>query len=135
MARIRTARVAEGIKQELAALLRTELRDPRIGFATVTRVEAAGDLQHARVFVSVLGDADSKRATMAALDHSAGYLRGEVARRLRLRVAPELVFRLDESGEYSAHIERVIRGLHEPPSTGQRGGAPEQQGGDPERQP
>ncbi|MCL6597327.1 30S ribosome-binding factor RbfA [Alicyclobacillus macrosporangiidus] len=112
MSRIRAQRVAEQMKKEIAELMRTELKDPRIGFATITRVEVAGDLQHAKVFVSVFGDADAKQGTIDALSRAAGFLRGEVARRLRMRVAPELVFRLDESGEYSAHIETVIRQLH-----------------------
>ncbi|MCL6516208.1 30S ribosome-binding factor RbfA [Alicyclobacillus sp.] len=112
MSRIRAQRVAEQMKKEIAALMRTELKDPRIGFATVTRVVVAGDLQHAKVFVSVLGDDQAKRGTMDALNRAAGFLRGEVARRLHMRIAPELVFRLDESGEYSAHIETVLRELH-----------------------
>ncbi|MDQ0189269.1 30S ribosome-binding factor RbfA [Alicyclobacillus cycloheptanicus] len=112
MARIRTARVAEQMKKEIADLLRTEVKDPRVGFATVTRVEVAGDLQHAKVYVSVYGDEASKQQTMQALERASGFLRGEVSRRLRMRVTPEMVFKLDESGEYSAHIETVLRELH-----------------------
>lgn len=112
MARIRTARVAEQMKKEIADLIRTEMKDPRIGFATVTRVEVAGDLQHAKVFVSVYGGASEKEQTVLALERAGGFIRGEVSRRLRLRVAPEMVFRLDESSEHSAHIETVLRDLH-----------------------
>lgn len=112
VARIRTARVAEQMKKEIAELIRAELKDPRIGFATVTRVEVAGDLQHAKVFVSVYGDSSEKQQTFEALERATGFIRGEVSRRLRLRVAPALAFRLDESSEYSAHIETVIRELH-----------------------
>lgn len=113
MARIRTARVAEQMKKEIADLVRTGIKDPRIGFATVTRVEVAGDLQHAKVFVSVYGDSTEKEQTLTALERATGFIRGEVSRRLRMRVAPELVFRLDESSEYSAHIESVLRELHD----------------------
>lgn len=112
MARIRTARVAEQMKKEIADMMRTDIKDPRVGFATITRVEVAGDLQHAKVFVSVYGDETSKAETMQALDRATGFIRGEVSRRLRMRVAPEVAFKLDESGEYSAHIETVLRGLH-----------------------
>ncbi|MCL6637400.1 MAG: 30S ribosome-binding factor RbfA [Alicyclobacillus sp.] len=113
MSRIRTQRVAEQMKKEIAALLRTEVKDPRLGFATVTRVELANDLQHAKVFVSVLGDDQAKKQTLDVLSRTAGYLRGEISRRLHMRLAPELVFKLDESGAYSAHIEAVLKQLHD----------------------
>lgn len=109
MSKIRIQRVAEQMKKEIADIVRTEIKDPRIGFATITHVEVAGDLQHAKVYVSVLGDEDSKRNTLDALSRSTGFIRGEVSRRLRMRVTPELGFKLDESGEYSTHIESVLR--------------------------
>lgn len=111
MARVRSERIAEQIKKEISELIRTDVKDPRIGFATITRVEVAGDLQHAKVYVSVYGSAEEKELTMTALGRAAGFLRGEVTRRLRMRVAPEMTFKLDESGEYSAHIESVLRTL------------------------
>lgn len=120
MARIRSARVGEQMKKEIADMLRTEIKDPRVGFATVTRVEVAGDLQHAKVYVSVYGDSAAKEQTMQALESAGGFIRGEVSRRLRMRVAPELVFKLDESGEYSAHIETMLRGLHQGGAAGPR---------------
>lgn len=109
MAKIRNQRVAEQMKKEIADIVRTQVKDPRVGFATITHVEVAGDLQHAKVYVSVLGDEDAKRNTMDALTRSSGFIRGEVSRRLRMRVTPELGFKLDESGEYSTHIESVLR--------------------------
>jgi ribosome-binding factor A len=112
MARIRNQRVAEQMKKEIADILRTEVKDPRMGFATITRVEVAGDLQHAKVYVSVLGDEESKADTIQALSRASGFIRGEVSRRLRMRLTPEISFKLDESGEYSAHIESVIRQIH-----------------------
>ncbi len=112
MARIRTQRVAEQMKKEISEVIRMEVKDPRVGFVTVTNVEVANDLQHAKVYVSVYGDKDSQQATMAALNKAVGYIRGEVGRRLRMRLTPEIVFRLDESGEYSDHINRVLRELH-----------------------
>ncbi|MCF8564796.1 30S ribosome-binding factor RbfA [Alicyclobacillus tolerans] len=109
MSRIRAQRVAEQMKKEIAELIRTELKDPGLGFITVTRVELTSDLQHAKVYASVLGDRDAKVHTMDALTRAAGFLRGEVSRRLRMRMTPDMVFKLDESGEYSAHIETVLR--------------------------
>ena len=111
MPRIRTQRIAEQMKKEVADVIRNSVKDPGIGFATVTRVEVANDLQHAKVFVSVFGTEDEKQQTIQALQRAVGFIRGEVSRRLRMRVTPEMTFRLDESGEYSAHIETVLKGL------------------------
>lgn len=116
MARIRQERVAEQMRKEISDLMRTEIKDPGIGFSTITRVEVAGDLQHAKVFVSVFGNDEEKKSTMAALTRAAGFIRGEVGRRLRLRISPELAFKLDESSEYSAHIETVLRRLESNPN-------------------
>ncbi|WAH35365.1 30S ribosome-binding factor RbfA [Alicyclobacillus dauci] len=112
MSRIRVQKVSEQMKKEISDILRTSLKDPRVGFATITRVEVSGDLQHAKVYVSVFGSHDEKEPSVAALSKASGFIRGEVARRLHMRVAPELMFRLDDSGEYSAHIERVLRTIH-----------------------
>lgn len=109
--RIRTQRIAEQMKKEVADVIRTGVKDPGLGFATVTRVEVANDLQHAKVFISVLGSEEEKHRTMEALQRAVGFIRGEVSRRLRMRVTPEMVFRLDESGEYSQHIETVLKSL------------------------
>lgn len=111
MPRVRVQRVAEQMKKEIAEVIRTEVKDPRIGFATITRVDVANDLQFAKVYVSVLGEEQSRQQTMDALQRALGFIRGEVSRRLRMRVAPELSLRLDESGEYSAHIEGMLRQL------------------------
>jgi ribosome-binding factor A len=107
--RIRVQRVAEQMKKEIADIIRTDVKDPGLGFTTVTHVEVAGDLQHAKVYVSVLGDKEAKQRTMEALTRATGYIRGEVSRRLRMRITPEMVFKLDESGEYSAHIQSVLK--------------------------
>ena len=109
--RIRTQRIAEQMKKEIADIIRNDVKDPGVGFSTVTRVEVANDLQHAKVFISVFGSEEEKGRTMGALDRAVGFIRGEVSRRLRMRVTPEMAFRLDESGEYSAHIESVLKGL------------------------
>lgn len=111
MAGIRHQRVAEQMKKELADIIRTEVKDHRIGFTTITRVEVSNDLQHAKVYVSVLGEEDQKELTLGVLERASGFIRGEASRRLRMRVTPEMVFVLDESGEYSAHIETVLRSI------------------------
>ncbi len=88
-----------------------DLKDPRLGLVTVTRVELSGDLRHARVLVSVLGDAEAQEKTLEGLSSAAGYLRGEIGRRLRLRRAPELVFILDRGAEESLKIEALLQKL------------------------
>lgn len=109
MSRIRVQKVSEQMKKEMADILRISLKDPRVGFATVTRVDVSGDLQHAKVYVSVLGSEEEKDESISALTKASGFVRGEIARRLHMRVAPELMFRLDDSGEYSARIEEVLK--------------------------
>jgi ribosome-binding factor A len=113
MAKIRVSRVGEQIKKEIVDIVRTELKDPRIGFVTITDVEASGDLQHATVYVSVLGDADKRKASMDALHKASGFIRSEVGRRVRLRRTPELHFKLDTSLDYSTRISEVLRDIQD----------------------
>lgn len=105
---VRRLRLAERIKTEVGDVLR-RLKDPRLGFASVVAVDLSGDLRHARVFVSVLGDDAAKQATMAALEHARGHVRTEVGRRVRMRHTPEIQFVLDESIEHGARISRLLR--------------------------
>ncbi len=112
MARIRVSRVGEQIKKELSQIIQQEIKDPRIGFVTVTTVEMSGDLQIAKVFVSVFGNPDEKQQTMAALEKATGYMRSEIGKRIRLRYIPELIFVMDESLEHSEHINRLLNDVH-----------------------
>jgi ribosome-binding factor A len=109
MARIRVSRVGEQIKKELSQILQQELKDPRIGFATITSVEMSGDLQHAKVYVSVMGDEEQKKNTLAALNKAKGFIRSEIGRRITLRHTPELVFKMDESIELGQYINQLLR--------------------------
>lgn len=108
MTSLRPTRVAEQMRVELAQLLRDEVHDPRIGFASVVKIEVAPDLRVAKVFISVLGDAAAKKNTMKGLESATGFLRGEVGNRLGLRFAPELRFTLDESIEHGARIAQLL---------------------------
>lgn len=108
MARIRASRVGEQVKKELSHVLQHEMKDPRIGFVTITAVEMSGDLQQAKVFISVLGDEEQKRQTLDGLDKAKGYLRTEVGRRIHLRHTPELMFKFDESIEHGQHISKLL---------------------------
>jgi ribosome-binding factor A len=97
------------MREEIATFLANDVKDPRImGLVTVTGVEITRDLRHAKVFVSVLGSESQRAATFEGLDNLASHLRGRVGRALRLRVAPEIEFRNDESVAHAAHIEQLL---------------------------
>jgi ribosome-binding factor A len=107
----RARRVGDQIQRELSQLIRTELKDPRVRLVTVTEVQVTRDLEHAKVFVSVLGSDDAS-AAVAALNHAAGHLRRLLGREMRLRVVPELQFAEDrvlvEGGRLSALISQAV---------------------------
>ena len=110
----RIDRVATLIKQELASLLaRHELRDPRIGFVTITDVKVSDDLKHAKVYYSVLGDDTVKEETAKGLEHSRGYLQQDLATNLKLRFTPRLAFSMDSSLDEGNKIDSIIRKIHE----------------------
>lgn len=105
----RPDRVAEAIREAVATFLAEGVKDPRImGLVTVTGAQVTRDLRHAKVFVSVLGSATERAATFDGLTSLAGYLRSHVGRELRLRVAPEITFQLDESIAYAARIDSLL---------------------------
>ena len=110
---VRIARLRELFKEEISAILQREMKDPRIGFVSITDVELSPDLRHAKVFVSILGDAEAKASTMAGLENARGFIRKELGRRIRLRYTPEVLFRLDESIERGARVQRLLRQVAE----------------------
>jgi ribosome-binding factor A len=108
----RTGRVGDLIRAELSDLLLRHVRDPRVRLVSVTDVEVSPDLRHAVVKVSVLGEEEQRLETIEALRHARGYLRTELARRLRMmRVTPELIFELDRGAEYSQRISEILESL------------------------
>jgi len=115
---LRREKLQELFKEEASAILQRRLRDPRIGFVSVTEVELSADLRHAKIFVSVLGDEEAKRRTMEALDRAAGFVRSELGRRVALRYTPEVLFRLDESIERGTRVVALLREVtqKEPPA-------------------
>lgn len=116
----RTDRLGDLIRNELSELLRREMRDPRVALATVSTVAVSADLSHAKVKISALGDEAARGETLRALAHARGFLRRELARRLDLRLTPELHFELDRGAEYSQRISDLLDSLHdaEPDSGG-----------------
>jgi ribosome-binding factor A len=108
----RTDRVSDLLRAELSDLLLREIHDPRVKLASVTGVEVTTDLKRAIVRISVLGDDAQRQETIEGLRHARGFLRTELARRLRLRATPELNFELDRGAEHSQRISDILEGLH-----------------------
>ncbi|MGH7636913.1 MAG: 30S ribosome-binding factor RbfA [Gemmatimonadaceae bacterium] len=110
----RADRVGEAIREEVARFLNEGAKDPRlVGLVTVTGVEVTRDLRHARVFVTILGSDSERAASIDALDSMKGHLRSRLAKTLRLRVAPELGFRVDDSVARAARIESLLAQVRE----------------------
>lgn len=109
MAFKRSQRVADQMQREIATMLLREVKDPRVGFVTLTEVRCADDLRNARVYVSVLGDERAKRQAMEGLASATPFIQREVGRRLGLRFTPELLFSLDESAERGVAMDQAIR--------------------------
>ncbi|HEU5195003.1 MAG TPA: 30S ribosome-binding factor RbfA [Methylomirabilota bacterium] len=105
----RLDRVNQLIKEEISTLLQRELKDPRLGFVTVTEVETSKDLRQAKVFVSVLGDAAQWKASMTALESARGFVRNWLRQHLDLRATPEIDFRADHSMEHAARIQNLLK--------------------------
>jgi len=102
-------RLAEALREEISAIIEGELADPRIGLATVTDVTLAPDGKSAHVLVSVVGDEKEARESLKGLTAAVGYIRHEIADRLRLRHAPELYFRLDKSEQFETRIDQLLK--------------------------
>jgi ribosome-binding factor A len=116
----RPDRVAEGIRMEVATFLAGDVKDPRVRgtLITVTGVDVTRDLGHATVFVSVMGTDEERESALAGLASTASHLRARVGRALRLRVAPEIAFRYDESVARAARIETLLASVRPPDPTG-----------------
>ncbi len=110
----RLDRVNQLIKEEVSMLLQRELKDPRLGFVTVTEVETTKDLRVAKIFVSVLGNESQWAASLAALVSARGFIRNWLRQHLDLRVTPDLDFRPDRSMEHAARIQELLKQLHGP---------------------
>ncbi len=109
----RPERLSALIQQTVADAISTKLKDPRIGFTTVTRVHVSPDGTHANVYVSVMGSEEEKKSALEGLKHASGFLRTYVANNLHLRTAPELHIELDRGLEHSARIEEILQRLED----------------------
>lgn len=130
----RSDRVAQEIKVQVSLILSRKMRDPRIGFATVTDARLSPDLRYARVFVSVLGTLEEQQTTLTALNKAAGFIRRELGVHLRLRHNPELTFDFDESIEQGARMEEILLEVKkEMPDFNAKGSEEQQEGDESER--
>jgi ribosome-binding factor A len=108
----RSEKVADLIQREVSEMLVKSIKDPRIGFVTITKVTVSEDCRFAKVYFSVAGTLAERESSGKGLDSAKGYVRKELGRRLRLRYTPEIVFQFDPSIEYAIHMEEVIRNIH-----------------------
>ena len=105
---LRIEKLQELIKQEMGKMLLTDLKDPRIGFVTVTDVEMTGDLRSAKIFISVMGGEDKVKSSLEGLQSALGYIRREIGQRIKIRFTPEISFALDTSLDYGDHIQKLL---------------------------
>jgi ribosome-binding factor A len=118
---MRAERLAEVIRTEASQIIQRELKDPLIGFVSITDVVVSADLRHAKIFISVLGDEEAKQRSMAGLERARGHIRSALGARLGLRFVPEILFRLDESIERGSRIDSLIREVAEGEGRGPSG--------------
>ncbi len=104
----RIERLKEQLKIEISDIFQKELKDPRVGFVSITDVEVSGDLRHVKVFVSIMGDDETKAQTMEGLERATGFVRTEIGKRIRLRHTPEIRFKMDDSMERGARIFQLL---------------------------
>lgn len=108
MSKQRPERVQEALRQEISRIIHGELKDPRVGFLTITKVELTRDLRHAKVYFSVLGEMKDKELALKGLRSAKGFIKNIVAERIKLRFVPEIVFKIDESLEYTKGIYDIL---------------------------
>ncbi|MEK6732057.1 MAG: 30S ribosome-binding factor RbfA [Candidatus Omnitrophota bacterium] len=120
---IRSERVEGQLKKEISKILQEDIKDPRIGFVTITRIDITGDLRYARIYFSILGDDNAKEESLAGIKSSIGFIRKLIAERMNLRYVPEFYFKLDNSIEYSISLEKTferIKHEHKDSQTGDK---------------
>jgi len=108
---IRQQQVARRLLAEISDIVRNAMRDPRLGFVTLVAAEPSRDLKVARIYISVMGDADQRRECLDALSGAAGYIRVMLGRRLTMRYVPELRFQSDDSAESAQRLEEILRSI------------------------
>jgi len=118
----RSEKVADLIHKEISQMLVKSIKDPRIGFVTITRVTVSDDCRMAKVYYSVAGTLEEREKSMRGLNSAKGYIRKELGRRISLRYTPEIMFRYDPSIEYAIHMEEIFQHLHREKEKNGQGG-------------
>ena len=113
MAKMRAERLAELIKEEISNIIFREVKDPRIGFLSITDVEVSGDLRNANIYVSVYGKEEERKSTLEGLEKAKGFMRKLLGERISVYHTPELNFRYDQSLEYGAYINKLLEKVKE----------------------
>ena len=123
----RAEKLAGTLKKTISTIIQNEIRDPRIGFVTITQVQSTADLKYVKVYYSVLGSESQKKSAMIGLRHATVFIRQMIAKEVRLRVVPEIVFKVDDTHEYEIRIgellERIRREDEQRSKTGNSGAA------------
>ena len=112
MGQLRVEKVQELMKQEVSKMLLRDIKDPRVGFVTVTQVELTGDLREAKIYVSIMGSEQQIEDSWQGLQSALGFIRREIGKRIRLRFTPSISFALDKSLDYSAHIQELLNKIN-----------------------
>lgn len=112
MQKKRNLRVAEQLRKEIAQIVQEEIKDPHIKMLTITRVTVSPDLRVAKIYLSVIGDPQTRTATMQALEHARSFIRTLIGQRIVLRYTPELIFLYDDTLDYVETIERLFKQIH-----------------------
>lgn len=107
----RIAKVSSALRKIISELIQDGIKDPRIGFVTVTKVKVSKDLRHAQVFVNVLGNEQKRKATLKGLNNASGFIRSHLKDKIRLRYCPEIFFSYDDSLDYALHIENLLKNI------------------------
>ncbi len=108
----RSEKVADLIRREVSEMLFRTVKDPRIGFITITKVYVTEDCRLAKVYFSVTGSIEERERSKRGLESAKGYIRKELGRRIRLRYTPEIIFLFDPAIEYAIHIEEILQNIH-----------------------
>jgi len=108
----RLERVSSEIKHEISLIIQAEVKDPHVGFVTITDVEVSPDIKFAKIYFSVLGDDAAKKATLEALKKASGFIRKQLAIRLNMRYTPALTFKHDQSTEYASKIDSILKKIN-----------------------
>ncbi len=109
----RSEKVADLIQKEVSHMLMKSIKDPRIGFVTITRVTVSEDCRFAKIYFSVAGNLTERESSRRGLESATGFIRKELGRRIRLRYTPEITFQFDPSIEYAIHMEELIQSIHQ----------------------